>query len=81
LDAGEDLISLRVLTSHYPLTSSQELTMPKIIAIRSQVRPWALRGPRVREAKRKTTARRRRMYLASMEEVALDPQDPRMLVM
>jgi hypothetical protein len=40
--------------------------MPKIVAIRSQVRPWGLRGPRMMAAMRKTTAPAARMYLASI---------------
>src|SRR3954470_10983687 len=76
LDAGEDLISLRVLTSHYPLPSSQPLTMPKITAMRSQVRPWGVRVPRTTEAKRKTTARSSRMYLASISSPISPTQIP-----
>ncbi len=35
-------------------------------AIRSQVRPWAVRGPRVSAAMRKARARVPRMYLANI---------------
>ena len=41
--------------------------MPKMPAIRSQVRPWGVRGPRLKVASRKRTVKSRRTYLACMQ--------------
>lgn len=68
-----------VLTAAYPFTNSQALTMAKMAAIRSQVRPWMVRGPRVRAVTRNARATVARMYFVVMsdqtgDESAVPPQ-------
>ena len=58
--------SLYVLTHDYCEWNRYKLTIVKMPATVSQVRPWMLRGPRIRAAAKSTAAIPARMYLANI---------------